>query len=101
MPRFVVHAVNFFTNRAVGPGEKRPDYSARRLAFTTDTQSFCDYVLSKVDRELRPLDNLPKDKQDLYVEMVRVAAYEIPQQLNKRINGCEWGFGEEVSALEV
>jgi hypothetical protein len=101
VPRFVAHAVNFFTGRAEGPGEKSPDYRARRMAFMTDTEPFYRYVLLLAAHELMPLDTLPVEKRMLYVEMVRVAAYEIPQQLHKTINGHDWGLGQQVLTLEV
>ena len=101
VPRFVAHAVDFFTNRIAFATPDRIDYQKRRADFMQDSGSFVKYLESVAPKELNPFQSMQIDKKKFYVELIRAAALCLPLRLDNTIDGEIWGFGTDVMTLEV
>lgn len=101
VPRFVAHAVDFFTKRIAVAGADAINYKERRTTFLRDSRPFIQYLESHASSELNPLQGMDQAQKQFFVELIRVAALRLPLCLETLIKGETWGFDKEVMTLEV
>ena len=101
VPRFIAHAVDFFTGRTREEAQAK-DYKEKRTSFLKGSEAaFVEYLQSNARAELNPLSNLSTQQAQFYVEMIRVAALRLPLCLDETINGNMWGMEGDVITLQV
>ena len=101
VPRFVAHAIDFFTDRNEVVDAERIDYDERMTTFLQDSRPFVNYLELHASSELNPLQGLGQDQTPFYVELIRIAALRLPLCLDKTIDGRSWGLKGNVMTLEV
>jgi hypothetical protein len=101
VPRFIAHAVDFFTGRTREEAQAK-GYKDKRTSFLKGSEAaFVEYLKSNARAELSPLSYLSTQQAQFYVEMIRVAALRLPLCLDETINGNMWGMEGDVMTLQV
>jgi len=99
VPRFVAHAVDYFTCRFHEVEEE--EAKSRRNLFQSDTSGFLQYLCKHATNEMNPLEVVPKHQRVFYLEMIRIAALQLPLNLDREITGSNWGLKTSEVTLDV
>ena len=99
VPRFIAHAVDFFSNRQ--DGDDSTDFAARRSMFLQDQAPFIAHLNAAAFHEMSPLRFLDQEAIPIFLEMIRVAALCLPVQLHTVIDGTPWGMEGNVLTLKI
>lgn len=99
VPRFVAHAVDFFTDRH--PGVDEEEAKNRREKYRHDTSEFQEYLCREANQDMNPLRTVNGNQHSFFVEMIRIAALHLPLNLDTKIIGSNWGLEADSITLDV
>ena len=99
VPRFVAHAVDFFTPRH--PSVDKELAKNRRDNFQYDTSEFQNYLCQEAYQEMNPFCSINHKQHEFFVEMIRIASLGLPINLDAKIIGSRWGLDADSITLHL